>query len=528
MNIDDFDRKLRNGINVAFLLLAFFLPLILSTRSSEVFELPKMLFVYAMTAVIAGLWLGRMALRREILIRRTPLDIPILLVLISQMASTIYSIDPQVSWWGWYGRFHGGLWSTISYTFLYYAFVSNLELDPNEESPWRTPRRLLFTIMASAIIVSVYAILQHFGIDKDFWVQDVVNRVFSTQGQPNWLAGYLVMAMPLGWILIMNNEQKTENNDKEDMKFSKTFIAHCFLLIVFLLALLWTKSRSGLVGLAAADLTFWLVLLAKIRKKEKGRPARQLPDGSSWMAGGRKKVKEFVFIHLTMLALLLVTNNPVREMLLKNGIATSSRTDVGTPRNDERAAALEGGITLRKSEQGGTESGDIRRIVWNGAIQLVKQRPVFGFGPETFGETYWRVRPKEHNLTSEWNFLYNKAHNEWLNSAANTGLFGLGSHLLLLGWFSWWGLSRILKTRNSKLEARNKLEILNSKSKKKFGDFGFLSLDIVSDFGFRISDLIVAAILAALLGVEVVNFFGFSTVTTETYRYLFMAWAVSS
>ena len=34
------------------------------------------------------------------------------------------------------------------------------------------------------------------------------------------------------------------------------------------------------------------------------------------------------------------------------------------------------------------------------------------------------------------------------------------------------------------------------------------------------------AILSAILGVETVNLFGFSTVTTETYRYLFMGMAV--
>jgi len=492
VNIDDFDRKLRGGIDIAFLLLVFFLPLILSTRSSEVFELPKMLFVYAMTAMIAGLWLGRMALRREILIRRTPLDVPILLFLISQMASTIYSIDPYVSWWGWYGRFHGGLWSTISYTVLYYAFVSNfsensensdsrkvrkpdnqkarisgfLNLRPSEFSGSPSiPSVLVKAILASGLVVSVYAILQHFGIDRDFWVQDVVNRVFSTQGQPNWLAGYIVMILPLSWVLTFA-DFKTVSGKRKLL----AILLYCYIAILFL-ALLWTKSRSGLLGLAAADLTFWLVSLAKIRKKEEGRG---------------KKVKEFVFIHLTMLALLLVTNNPVREMLLKNGIATVA----ALPRNDERVAALEGGITLRKSEHGGTESGDIRRLVWSGAVQLVKQRPILGFGPETFGETYWRVRPKEHNLTSEWNFLYNKAHNEWLNLAANTGLFGLGTHMLLLGWFGVWILKGPALPRQGRA---------------------------LSSY----------AILAALLGVEVVNFFGFSTVTVGVYRYMFMGLSVS-
>ena len=48
-----------------------------------------------------------------------------------------------------------------------------------------------------------------------------------------------------------------------------------------------------------------------------------------------------------------------------------------------------------------------------------------------------------HNLTSEWDFLYNKAHNEYLNYLATTGLFGLGSYLLFIGVFLVWFVSRV-------------------------------------------------------------------------------------
>ncbi len=312
----------------------------------------------------------------------------------------------------------------------------------------------------SAAIVSGYAILQHFGIDKNFWVQDVANRVFSTQGQPNWLAGYIVALIFISMSKLLNFQFPI---------FNFQSILNLSIFNLLFIALLFTKSRSGLLGFAAADLTFWLVSLAKIRKKEAGR---------------RERVKQFVFIHLVAIFLALITNNPVREWVSLRRPATSDRQhqQIFTP-------ALEGGITLRKSEHGGTESGDIRRIVWTGALQLVKQRPVFGFGPETFGESYWRVRPKEHNLTSEWNFLYNKAHNEWLNLAANTGIFGLGSHILLLVWFSIWILKGPALPRQGRALS-----------------------------GY--------AILAALAGVEVVNFFGFSTVTVGVYRYLFMGIAV--
>ena len=233
--------------------------------------------------------------------------------------------------------------------------------------------------------------------------------------------------------------------------------------------------------------------------------AMLLPEQRTKAEGRRTKVKQFIFIHLVGIILILTTNNPVRNFLFRviprdapnnasrGNLVTQIATVASLPHNDERIAALEGGITLTKSEHGGTESGDIRRLVWNGAVQLVKQRPVLGFGPETFGLTYWQVRLKEHNLTSEWNFLYNKAHNEWLNLAANTGLFGLGTHLFLIIWFTVWYLRRF------------------------FNHSGH----------FNHSTFFLAAILAALLGIEVVNFFGFSTVTVGTYQYLFMAVAVA-
>ncbi len=452
------DIVLQKIISILFLGLIFFLPLIFWIPNSEVFELPKMLFVYLMTALITAVWAMRMILAGRIIWRRTPLDIPILLFLLSQIVSTIYSIDPHISWFGWYGRFNGGLWSTISYTLLYYALVNNLRNKKQEtgnNEKWSlllaSCSLFLFAILVSSAIVSLYALFQHFGIDKDFWVQDVMNRVFSTQGQPNWLAGYIVMIMPLAFVI---TSSKLKNQKSKLLSYG--------ILLVLFLSLLFTKSRSGLLGFAVADTAFWGLVFTKFTK---ARPCFARP-GLNW-----------IIIHLGMLLLILTTNNPARDFLKNSVLQPSSFSP--------QPSAL----SPTKSEFGGTESGDIRKIVWNGAAELVKQRPFFGFGPETFGLTYWQVRPKEANLTSEWNFLYNKAHNEWLNLAANTGLFGLGSHLLLLGWFSVWVLKGLVR---------------------QLADQALLNY----------------AILAALLGLEAVNFFGFSTVTTETYRYLFMGLVV--
>lgn len=79
-----------------------------------------------------------------------------------------------------------------------------------------------------------------------------------------------------------------------------------------------------------------------------------------------------------------------------------------------------------------TGSGKIREIVWSGALELGRRYPLFGTGLETFAYSYYGVRPVAHNLTSEWDFLYNKAHNEYLNFLATTGFVGLGMYILMI------------------------------------------------------------------------------------------------
>ena len=83
-------------------------------------------------------------------------------------------------------------------------------------------------------------------------------------------------------------------------------------------------------------------------------------------------------------------------------------------------------------EVGGTESGEIRKIVWRGAVEIYKNYPLLGSGPETFAYSYYNFRPQEHNLVSEWDFLYNKAHNEYLNYLATVGIIGTTAYLILI------------------------------------------------------------------------------------------------
>lgn len=415
--------------------LFFLIPLIFYPRTSELFEFNKIILLYIFTILIVSSWITRSILKKKVIFRRTTLDIPLLLFLGSQIISTIFSIDTRTSFFGYYSRFNGGLLSLICYALLYWAFVSNF----NKENSLK----LIKITLISAALVAIYGILEHFGgsiscvlvrgqFNDTCWVQDVKTRVFATLGQPNWLAAYLISVVPLTWYFA----SKT-NVQKQKM----IWIGISILLFA---CILFTRSRSGLLALGVADIVFWVGTLA-INFKNKIK--------------FKKLLLIFVSLHLLFALVCLAFGTDITpsigEFLNKKPIVRSIDTS-----------------------EGGTESGAIRAVVWKGAINIWRAYPIFGTGVETFGYSYWQFRPIAHNLTSEWDYLYNKAHNEYLNFAANSGSVGLISYLILIA---------------------------------------------ISIYTLRKNH----ALLAGYISILITNFFGFSVVVISLFTFLFPAIAVA-
>jgi O-antigen ligase len=428
--------KLQKIIFFSFAIIIFFVPLVLWPYTSEVFEFNKMVLVYILTTIISGIWLIKCIIEKKLIFRRTILDIPLLTFLVSQVVSTFLSIDFFTSVFGYYSRFNGGLLSTICYLILYWAFVSNFDKKETE--------KLVKIWFASAAIVSIYGVLEHFGIDKNIWVQDVQSRVFSSLGQPNWLAAWVVALIPLAWAFALKSKVKSLN-----------FWIYFGLSILLFWTLIFTKSRSGFLGFGVACIFFWGAIAVQNIKNIKGFISPFLITG-------------FIF---TTICLISGTQwTPSLNSLINKSV--NKQTEV-----QAQGTAL---------ETGGTESGTIRKIVWQGALQVWLHYPIFGTGVETFAYSYYLYRPAAHNETSEWNFIYNKAHNEFLNFAANSGTFGLISYLVLIGFSVY--------------------VIYKSKSDDKNLNF---------------------ALLAGFISLSVSNFFGFSVVPTQLQFFLFPAIAAS-
>lgn len=476
---------MRNVISWLFATLFFLVPLILWPYTSEVFEFNKIVLTYVITILVICVWAIRCVIEKKFIFLRTKLDIPLLIFLASQFISSIISIDPVTSWFGYYSRFNGGFLSTLSYSILYWAFVSNLSnLNALRSIKW---------LLTSSTIVCSYAVAQHFGIDKNIWVQDVQSRVFSTLGQPNWLAAWVVALMPIVWGNTLNLKVK---NQQPKLQFKIHNWGLYLLNFLLFTTLLFTKSRSGLVGFLVASTVFWTLALLKSRAIF---------------------LKEFVIYHLSFVILALAIGTQFTPSLTT--LLNKTQENLPTEALSESERSKEGPAL----ETGGTESGTIRKIVWKGAYEIWKHYPITGSGVETFAFSYYKFRPAEHNLVSEWDYIYNKAHNEFLNIAANSGSIGLAAYMFLIG-NSVYIFIQKLKFPNFSFQLPIKLKITNSKTEnsKPPGDWKLETNNRSADRGN-----LTLGLLAGYSSLLVTNFFGFSVVPTQLLFFLFPAVAVA-
>ncbi|KKQ58063.1 MAG: tetratricopeptide repeat domain protein [Microgenomates group bacterium GW2011_GWC1_38_14] len=474
------------AIEILFYALFFSVPLVFAGNTSELFEFNKMWITFAITIAIAFFWTVRIIAEKSLVIKRTPLDIPIALFVLAQIASTVISLDPHTSLWGYYSRFNGGLLSILCYVFLYYAFVSNL-------NSAKIVKNIFLVSLTSAFIVVLWALPSHFGkdptclifrgaFDVSCWTADFQPkvRIFGTLGQPAWLAAYLVLLIPISLAFSILYK-------KDELKRSLKSIIFLTLSSLMFLSFLYTRTRSAVLALGVGLIFFFgaLILFDKPSKKN--------------FVKDLLKKQKIVVLSIIIFAIIgffaEIPLSPFDKFSFNN--LKNYVQKVKVTQNPQRE-------TVHQTQLGGTDSGKIRLIVWRGAIDVWKNNPIFGTGVETFAYAYYKYRPIEHNLTSEWNFLYNKAHNEYLNYLATTGVFGLLSYLSFIAFFLFIFLATIFKTKN-KLSAvlLAKTGVVMSKESQTLA-----------------KDPLILSLVAGFITILITNFFGFSVVIMNIYLFL--------
>lgn len=445
-----------------------------------------MWLTWGLTIIILSSWIIKMISERSFAITRTPFDIPIILFLLSQLISTIFSLDSRVSFWGYYSRFNGGFLSLLTYTILYYAFVSNSTLQDT--------KRFLSATLLGSLVVILWGLPSHFGydptcllfrgsLDTSCWTDAFkpTVRIFSTLGQPAWLAAYLAALLPITMAVAIWQQEKVASLSLPKSLKNLKLIGPFILVALMYLALLYTDTRGGFLAFWVGNGLFWLALFyIKIF------PLRKL-------------LNYFLVFNAVFFFFNFTSGTPIHQLdalslralhktapAKANKITAPSQTDSKNTSQSSSEAPTKPNIT---------DSGNIRLLVWKGALDIWKAHPLIGTGVETYAFAYYLHRPAAHNLTSEWDYLYNKAHNEYLNYLATTGAIGLGTQIFFLASFFFIAFKILHKTRSIPEKAKSKENLLYT-----------------------------ASLPGAFMSIIISNFFGFSVVIMNIFLYFIPVW----
>jgi len=290
------------------------------------------------------------------------------------------SPDPAQSFYGTLER-QQGLSSYLFY-FLWFILVSfNVlvgasDASTTEQTIAKKTRRIIMATALSGFLVAVYGVLQVLNIDFVTWPEEpyLTHRALSSLGQPNFLASWLLLVIPLAAYLFLTSR-----------RFLIKFV--WFLVgLIQIICLFFTGSRGGLVAFFLTSLIFLIYLFIT----------------ADWPR--RKKI----FISLVFIAA---------------GIISLFCLDYFS----------EGRLRELKNRDYGSLGARIS--FYQAAADAISNKPWLGYGLENSAEVFIKYYRPEWGVYGDVNQSPDRAHNLFLDILLSGGAVGLFLFLILYYFF---------------------------------------------------------------------------------------------
>lgn len=474
-------------------------PLFFNIHSDRVFEPDKLTLLRSIALVMVSAWLvrfvdqrgwqakNRLSWRDAQSVWKAPFILPVALLALVYLLSTIFSVTPAISWAGSYQRLQG-TYTTLSYITIFLVTIMTMRTRAQV-------RRVVTAVIITSIPIAFYGLLQHFDLDPLPWGGNVQTRVAGHMGNAIFIAAYLIMAVPLTVARIISSFNNILNDEElaaADIMRSSIYI---FTLAIQLITIYWSGSRGPWLGLGVGMFAFVLIVLVSLRNaaedksrfglKDAGQALLLVVVGSAVaylvtslllnllsgsgrfasLAGPMGSFVAFVVaVGLVMLAIfvLLAARRGWRWLwfswmalsvllgawiVLFNLPAEVTRPYAQTPvvgnvvttLDEWRGLPLIGRLgTILESESG---TGRVRVLIWEGALEMLLPhepiqfpdgksdtfnllRPLIGYGPEAMYVAYNRFYPPELATIEARNASPDRSHNETYDALVITGLLG--------------------------------------------------------------------------------------------------------
>ncbi len=416
-------------IEIGWLLVFAFSPIFFAPFLHGTWQIGESFLFQVLIEILGFVWLLKIVINwqkfslkkfKEILLRFKPI-LPALIFIFILGLATIFSQSSHYSFWGYYI-------SKMGYLIWLHFFIFFLILFFNLKTTKQIARIFYIIILTTGLVV-LYGFLQVLGLDFFNWSEppSLGYRVFSTLGQPNFLASWLLLVFPvIFWIIFRYSSQdhlkaplfstfKKEKKEHLDKTKNPSFLKRVFFRPIFVclslltvIILVLTQSRAGWIGFFLA-LFFFIIIF-------------------SWQKN-QKRLAMSLFIFLVLFSIFIVALN-VSPLQIKS-------TDHLLVIRFKTLSHL-------------AEAGRLRFIWWQNSLDLIQQKPIFslGYGPETQHLNFPQYYEPEYAALEGINKIPDRAHNDILDMTLMAGRWGLMSYLLLILLVLFSGLKYIFKGKN--------------------------------------------------------------------------------
>lgn len=357
---------------VGLLLVVLSTLFLFTNLTTEFYDTPKFLVLFAFTGLILVLLTLRFTITGKVVFVRTPLDIPLLLLLAVAIVSTFLSSSPYVALLGNQMKVHGSLSSLIVYILFYFILVNNLK--SQRQTKWYLGITVLAGGVLSAISLAAYAGLT-------VLPKPLIHGVnFTLTGSNFSTTAILAMLLPITLGNILHGKNPIFR------------IVNSIILFLTLTTIVLTGTWATWVAVVFALAVFFLIF----------KPTTY------------SQIKPVTFIYLVVpatLALLITVLSlfpPVGET--KNPLYEKAR-------NFPRQLQLPFVVS------------------WKISVSAFRDSPFWGTGPATYLFNFTNYKPIEINQTNLWNVRFDSAFNEYLETLANLGGVGVVALLSLTALF---------------------------------------------------------------------------------------------
>ncbi len=302
-------------------------------------------------------------------------------VFIAGLSSTLFFSDnPLLSFYGTIER-QGGLVSYLYYFFWFILLSFNLLTVDNHrpreaDSKGKKTRRAAAAAVISAALVSAYGILQILNIDFISWPEApfLTNRALSTFGQPNFLASWLLLIIPLSLYLGYS---------------SRRFLVRSFYFLAAameVICLAMTGSRGGLLALFFVGGLYLVYLF--------------------FTAAWPRRRKFFIGISFVLISVV--------SLLAVNKIWPARISDIFDYKSGSVGA---------------------RANFYSAAADAVKGKPLFGYGLEGGNDIFIKYYERDWAVYGDVGQSADRAHNIVFDILLSVGSYGLILFLILYYFF---------------------------------------------------------------------------------------------